>query len=119
MKHRAQWVRAIPYIGIVVLFALGLRQQAEARTEDARIERSAALSFCADSNRRTAVIREFIYGFTTPPTPAQFDYIPDPVLRAAALEQATASRATLRTRAAETFKDRDCAAEFPAPPDGK
>lgn len=114
----ARYRGALPYLLIVAVFVWGLAQQSNAREEDARIERSAALQFCNDSNVRTTLIREFILSLTEPPNPAQYAFIADPVLRASALEQATRSRAALRSRAIETFRNRDCAKEFPAPPDG-
>lgn len=114
----ASWRHVVPYLLIVVVFVWGLRETSQAREEDARIERSAALTLCADNNKRTAVIREFVVAATADPNPAQYDFIVDPVLRQGVIDSARAGRAVMRARVIETFKDRDCAAELPAPPNG-
>lgn len=119
MKAFAEkWWHVLPYLLILAVFVWTVHQQSETRKDDARVERNAALAFCVDSNKRTALIREFIYATTGDPPAAQYDFITDPELRRGVMEQSRASRAAMRARVEGTFRDRDCPAEFPAPPDG-
>lgn len=113
-----RWQMTVVLIVVTAVFVVGLRATADLRRQDARIEREAALRFCEDSNKRTALLRDFIAPSTADPDPRQYDFITDPTLRQGALDQARRGRAEMRDRVARTFTLRDCPAEFPAPPDG-
>jgi hypothetical protein len=112
------WQTAILFAGACAVFAGGLYETSARRAADARIERTAAIRFCEDDNAGRALLRDFVLAAVRDPDPRQYEFIEDPTLRAGALDQARRSRAEMRGRAEATFTARDCAAQFPAPPNG-
>ena len=121
---------ALAFVGVVAvcIYSVNDRREADTRTlqarqeADARLDRQrvrdlwqANLRGCQEGNVSRAVLRDFLVAATAPPDPRQFEFIADPQLRAGAFEQATRSRAEMRTRA-EVFGPRDCVAAYPEPP---
>ena len=119
----AHWPNALLYIGLTLVFVFTVNQVSNLRDADVlaarerdELIRDANVRFCASSNERTALLRDFVLSVIQDPDPRQYDYIADPVLRQGVLDQARRTRSATRTRVDETFTQRDCEREFPPLP---
>jgi hypothetical protein len=114
-----RWSGTLAFIGLGLTVAWGFWQVNDIRTADAQTERTAQLRFCESANERTATIRNVLVLALRDPDPRTYDYIQDPTLRAGVIRQGQESRARLRSDIEARLTLRDCAAEFPPPPEGK
>lgn len=104
------------FVLIGLLGAFGLWDARQRRTDDARKERTAAIQSCLTGNERLHTIRDVMLAAVKPPDPHAFDYITDPVLREGIVHQSTEARRALTDEITKKLADRNCQAEFPAPP---
>lgn len=112
----ARWAGTIAFVGLGVAVSFGFWQAGQLRESDARVERTASLTFCKGANERTMVMRDTLLEALKDPDPRVYAFIQDPVLRQGVIDQGKTSRAAQRQRIQERLSLRDCAAEFPAPP---